>query len=101
SDYRDQAYQCPASITGKSRDASSFRGKNLSDVAVTFFASAPDDNTQRWPRTYVVGYFKDDTEDVPFYVWSRSVFRNKFGSRVDEEINDARRKCGQIEIRKR
>ncbi|KAI7911944.1 hypothetical protein M0657_010696 [Pyricularia oryzae] len=101
SDYREQAYQCPVSIIGKSRDASSLSGKKLSEVVVAFFASAPDENAQRWPRTYVVGYFKNDSPDVPFYVWSRSVFRTKFGAGVDEEINAARKKCGQLEIRKR
>ncbi|KAL5902885.1 hypothetical protein ACKVWE_011482 [Pyricularia oryzae] len=98
SDYTSK--RCQQLKIMKASDKDSLKNLKRKDILVVNFASAEDDNDDRWPRTYVVGYIKKKP-DEGLKVWSRSVFRTKFGSVVDEEINAARRRCGQKEIRKR
>ncbi|TLS23441.1 uncharacterized protein PpBr36_05780 [Pyricularia pennisetigena] len=92
--------RCPQSKITRASDKDSLKNLKRSDISVVNFVSAKDDNNDRWPRTYVVGYIKKK-RDEGLRVWSRSIFRNKFGSTVDDEINAARRQCGQQEICKR
>lgn len=92
--------RCPQSKITRASDKDSLKNLKRSDISVVNFVSAKDDNNDRWPRTYVVGYIKKK-RDEGLRVWSRSIFRSKFGSGVDDEINAARRQCGQQEIRKR